>query len=131
MQIQDHDKFPKFDHRVLPPAKGRSVGDSARRPTVQGMPSTVSRHKNWGIFKCHKWGELLRHSHSVALRQREAAVTRFPMAGGLGSPKTVNGVATQDTQPKENGPDRSGENRGQSGRLDAEPISTRLGLTPG
>jgi hypothetical protein len=29
MQIQDHDELPKFDHRVLPPASRRSLGDSA------------------------------------------------------------------------------------------------------
>jgi len=29
MQIQDRDKFPKFDHRALPPACGGSVNVSA------------------------------------------------------------------------------------------------------
>ena len=62
MQIQDHDEFPKFDHRVLPPANGRSIGDLAHAPAIQGMPRTAGSHENWGIFKCHKWGELLRHS---------------------------------------------------------------------
>ncbi len=27
------------------------------------MPGMVGSHENWGKFKCHKWGELLRHSH--------------------------------------------------------------------
>ncbi len=27
------------------------------------MPGMVGSHENWGNFKCHKWGELLRHSH--------------------------------------------------------------------
>ena len=26
----------------------------------------VGSHENWGIFKGHKWGELLRHSHGLA-----------------------------------------------------------------
>src|SRR6185437_7129437 len=64
MQIQDHDELPKFDHRVLPPARRRSLGDSARPPAVPGMPGTPGSHENWGNFKCHKWGELLRHSQS-------------------------------------------------------------------
>jgi hypothetical protein len=66
MQIQDHDEFPKFDHRALPPAYGRSIGDSASPPAIRGMPRTAGSHENWGIFKCHKWGELLRHSHLTA-----------------------------------------------------------------
>jgi hypothetical protein len=62
MQIQDHDEFPKFDHRALPPATGRTIGDSARLPTIPDTPGMVGSHEKWGIFKCHKWGELLRHS---------------------------------------------------------------------
>jgi hypothetical protein len=38
MQIQDRDEFLKFDHRVLPPARGKNIGDSARRPAIYGMP---------------------------------------------------------------------------------------------
>ena len=68
MQIQNHDELPKFDHRVLPPASRRNLGDSARPPAMPGMPGTAGSHKNWGIFKCHKWGELLRHSHNRALK---------------------------------------------------------------
>ena len=26
------------------------------------MPGMAGSHENWGNFKCHKWGELLRHS---------------------------------------------------------------------
>ena len=62
MQIQDHDELPKFDHRVLPPASRRNLGDSARPPAIPGIPRMVGSHENWGIFKGHKWGELLRHS---------------------------------------------------------------------
>src|SRR6516225_11708606 len=53
MQIQDHDELPKFDHRVLPPASWRSLGDSARPPTIPGMPGMVGSYENWGNFKCH------------------------------------------------------------------------------
>ena len=38
MQIQDHDELPKFDHRVLPPASKRSLGDLARPPTIRACP---------------------------------------------------------------------------------------------
>ena len=61
MQIQNHHEFPEFDHQPLPPAEGRSIGESVRRPGFQGMPWKPGRHENWGIFKCHKWGELIRH----------------------------------------------------------------------
>jgi hypothetical protein len=50
-QIQDHDDFPKFDHRALPPANGSSIGESERGPALQGMPWTAGRHEIWGIFK--------------------------------------------------------------------------------
>ena len=33
------------------------------RPAIPGMPGMAGSHENWGNFKCHKWGELLRHSH--------------------------------------------------------------------
>ena len=29
------------------------------------MPGMVGSHENWGNFKCHKSGELLRHSQKV------------------------------------------------------------------
>ena len=56
----------EFDHRALPPANGRSIGESERGPALQGMPWTAGRHEIWGIFKCHEWGDLLRHSHQDA-----------------------------------------------------------------
>ena len=31
------------------------------RPAIPGMPGMAGSHENWGNFKCHKWGELLRH----------------------------------------------------------------------
>ena len=51
MQIQDHDKVPKFDHQVLPPASRRSLGDLVQPPIVPGIPGTVGSHENWGNFK--------------------------------------------------------------------------------
>jgi hypothetical protein len=68
MQIQDHDELPKFDHRVLPPASRRSLGDSARPPAIPGMPGMAVSHENWGNFKCHKWRELLRHSQRYLIQ---------------------------------------------------------------
>ena len=62
MQFQDHDNFPEFDHRALPPANGSSIGQSARRPAFQGMPWKAGRHENWGIFNRHIWGVYVRHS---------------------------------------------------------------------
>jgi hypothetical protein len=62
MQFQDHDNFPEFDHRALPPANGSSIGESARRPAFQGMPWKAGRHENWGIFNRHIWGVYVRHS---------------------------------------------------------------------
>jgi hypothetical protein len=44
MQFQDHDEFPEFDHRALPPARGRSIGDSARRPAIPRMPGMAGRN---------------------------------------------------------------------------------------
>ena len=38
------------------------------RPAIPGMPGMAGSHENWGNFKCHKWGELLRHSQ-IAGRQ--------------------------------------------------------------
>src|SRR5271163_3931794 len=45
----------------LPPAEGPSV-IRCGRPAIPGMPGMAGSHENWGNFKCHKWGELLRHS---------------------------------------------------------------------
>jgi hypothetical protein len=67
MQVQDHDEFPEFDHRALPPANGSSIGEAVHRRTFQGMPWKVRRHENWGTFKCDKWGELIRRCHGGLL----------------------------------------------------------------
>ena len=61
VKIQNHDEFPKRDHRVLPPAYGRIIGNLPRRlPPLCAKGRQATR--NWGIFNCHKWGELRRHS---------------------------------------------------------------------
>jgi hypothetical protein len=39
------------------------MGDSVHRPASQGTPWEAGRHQNWGIFKRHFWGELIRRSH--------------------------------------------------------------------
>jgi hypothetical protein len=47
MQIQDHDELPKFDHRVLPPARRRNLGDSVRPSvTKTGEISNVTSGEN-------------------------------------------------------------------------------------
>jgi hypothetical protein len=65
MQIQDHDEFPKFDHRVLPPAEVPPAGVPWTAGRRSESPWTAGR-----IFKCHKWGECRRHSHRCALCSR-------------------------------------------------------------
>jgi hypothetical protein len=67
------DEFPKIDHRALP-LNRRIIGESVRRPAIQGMPSMAGHHENWGIFKFHKWGELLRHSHGCRSWRSSAQV---------------------------------------------------------
>ena len=67
MQFQDHDEFPEFDHPALPPARGRSIGDSARRPSIPCMPGMAGRHENWGFFNRHFCGVYARHSQPSAL----------------------------------------------------------------
>src|SRR5271170_7017405 len=32
------------------------------------MPWKSGRHENWGIFKCHKWGVLLRRSQVATIK---------------------------------------------------------------
>ena len=71
MQFQDHDEFPEFDHRALPPATGRSFGNSARRPAIPCMPGMAGRHENWGIFNRH------------FLRSLRPALTMRELRGGL------------------------------------------------
>jgi hypothetical protein len=60
MKIKNHDDFPKLDHRNAPSfcAERNWVIDSPPIPRARaGMSDTI----NWGIFKRHFWGELLRH----------------------------------------------------------------------
>ena len=58
----------------LPPAGERSaIWRAARHP---GHAGWLGSHENWGIFKCHLWGELLRHS------QREDYGAYAPCSAG-------------------------------------------------
>ena len=64
MKIKNHDDFPKLDHRSAPSfwAERDWVIDSPPIPRARpGMGGTI----NWGIFKRHFWGELLRHQQST------------------------------------------------------------------
>jgi Transposase DDE domain len=36
----------------------------------------VGSHEKWGIFKCHKWGELLRHSQAETTRKVGGEMTQ-------------------------------------------------------
>ena len=60
MKIKNHDDFPKLDHHTAPSfwAERDWVIDSPPIPRARpGIGDTI----NWGIFKRHFWGELLRH----------------------------------------------------------------------
>ena len=62
MKIKNHDDFPKLDHHTAPSfwAERDWVIDSPPIPRARpGIGDTI----NWGIFKRHFWGELLRHQH--------------------------------------------------------------------
>jgi len=67
MKIKNHDDFPKLDHRTAPSfwAEQDWVIDSPPIPRARpGTGDTI----NWGIFKRHFWGELLRHQQSPIAR---------------------------------------------------------------
>src|SRR5262249_32944346 len=85
VKIENHDDFPKLDHRILDRA---GLGDRfAAHPRARPGDR---RHDQLGIFKPHFWGELLRHQHSASgrrskkcSRRRAASVagcTRPPMS---------------------------------------------------
>jgi len=66
MKIKNHDDFPKLDHRTAPSfwAEQDWVIDSPPIPRARpGTGDTI----NWGIFKRHFWGELLRHQQEFIL----------------------------------------------------------------
>src|SRR6266566_6597356 len=78
MKIQNHDEFPKLDHRTAPSfwAERDWVVDSPPVPRVAlGTGGTI----NWGIFKRHFWGELLRHPQ----RQDRVRATRVRSRNAL------------------------------------------------
>jgi hypothetical protein len=54
---------------------------------LQGMPWSAGCHKNWGIFKCHEWGELLRHSHGHS----------SPRSDGKGRSSAFNSASVEGT----------------------------------
>jgi hypothetical protein len=58
MQIQDHDEFPKFDHRVLPPASRRSLGDSVRLPPNPGHAADGRQSRKLGKFQMSQVGRI-------------------------------------------------------------------------
>lgn len=62
MQIQDHDKFPKFDHRALPAACGSSVDVSAA---------------------CQRWSREYSFSMAVSSLDLKAFLLATPFFGGL------------------------------------------------
>src|SRR5262249_36240035 len=65
MKIKNHDDFPKLDHRSAPSfwVERDWVIDSPPIPRARpGDGGTI----NWGIFKRHFWGELLRHQHQAS-----------------------------------------------------------------
>ena len=71
MKIKNHDDFPTLDHRNAPSfcAERNWVIDSPPIPRARaGMSDTI----NWGIFKRHFWGELLRHQHMIGIASRLA-----------------------------------------------------------
>ena len=52
-------------------------------PALQGTSRKAGSHENWGNFKCHKWEELLRHSHAAAgcaISKGPITATRKPAA---------------------------------------------------
>ena len=64
MKIKNHDDFPKLDHRSAPSfwVERDWVIDSPPIPRARpGDGGTI----NWGIFKRHFWGELLRHQQGT------------------------------------------------------------------
>ena len=68
---------PSLITACLPPASRRTLGDSVRPSgAIQNMHGASGNHENWGNFKCHKWGELLRHSHQCGLRSALGTLRR-------------------------------------------------------
>ena len=58
MQIQDHDEFPKFDHRVLPPASRRTLGDSVRPSGHPGHARDGRQSRKLGKFQMSQMGRI-------------------------------------------------------------------------
>src|SRR5262245_16692232 len=62
MEIKNHDDFPELDHRAAPSFRAERDRVSDSPPVPRARPGTGDTI-NWGIFKRHFWGELLRHQH--------------------------------------------------------------------
>jgi hypothetical protein len=60
MKIQNHHEFPEFDHRAAPSRQREQHRRVGRRRACQGSFWEARHYENWGIFKCHFWGELIR-----------------------------------------------------------------------
>ena len=60
MKIQNHHEFPEFDHRAAPSRQREQHRRVGRRRACQGSFWKARHYENWGIFKCHFWGELIR-----------------------------------------------------------------------
>ena len=58
MQIQDHDKFPKFDHQVLPPASRRSLGEFGAAADRPGHPRDGRQSRKLGKFQMTQVGRI-------------------------------------------------------------------------
>ena len=63
MQIQDHDEFPKSNHRVRP----LQPGEQLRRPRccLPGLAQAGSSATKWGIFAAHIRGEFIAQRHQA------------------------------------------------------------------
>src|SRR5262249_8875002 len=84
MKIKNHDDFPKLDHRSAPSfwVERDWVIDSPPIPRARpGDGGTI----NWGIFKRHFWGELLRHQQHTVGRTPPLAAAMSRAAGKMGA----------------------------------------------
>src|SRR5271166_3851885 len=73
-------RLQRYDLRRL---EAGDRGEVGRHRPRQSSSWEARRHENWGIFKRHFWGELLRRRHAVAVSLEEAGdklftFTRFP-----------------------------------------------------
>jgi hypothetical protein len=60
MKIQNHHEFSKFDHLAAPSHQREEHRRSWWPPGLPDLVLEARHYENWGIFKCHFWGELIR-----------------------------------------------------------------------